>query len=820
MRRTRASLVILAASLILTACATTAGPSGPPPLVAPEPTPLPAAAVTLIADAPLTTDPAAQLQVEFFDEVAGFETPVSTQDMTAVGGGTWSADVTPPAGSVLYYRFVKTSGGRSVETDARGQPITARIGLVDGPTEIRQVIAGWEGDPPVTGTGRIVGTVFDALDGHPVPDILVTAGGRYAFTDGQGAFRIDDLVEGLHSLVALSPSGAYSPYTQGAIVAAESETPAALGLVAADPVVVTFQVTVPEDTPPGVPIRIAGNVVGLGDVFAQLAGGTTGSVGMMPALVMVDPTTYIGLAQLYRGTDLRYRYTLGDARWNSERDASGKAFTRHLVLGSGDVTLADVVSTWHDTAVEPVNFHVGSAVGVSPTDQVSVQFKGSEWTEPIPMWSAAPAEWRYTLFGPLKAGTPLEYRYCRNQQCGIADDIDTAGPQAAGRQTTPGPLATSVDDTVQGWSWWQPDLGGAVVVAPEIHPRPGFEAGYEIAPAYTPRWLSSSAPAVNEIAATGASDLILTPAWTLGANDPVPQFGFDPEHAPLMEDLARQIAAAQQMGLSVSLHPALISPDDPVDQWWSDAPRNGAWWTVWFERYRSFALTYAQLAQESGAAKLILGGPEVAPALPGGLLANGSPSGAPPDAEARWRALLDEVRQTYNGKIAFEIDFGKTLQAPPPFLDAVDEVHVYWHVPLTDQKDAPASDLQAAAFAALDGSLGAEPELKGKPLVLSVEYLSIDGGATGCAPLPDGTCRSPDSFDAGGDPDPDLKIDLDEQTQALNAVLLAAYSHENVTGFYARRYYPPVSLHDKSASVNGKPAGQMLAYWYSRLREP
>lgn len=813
----RASTAVIAC-LLLAACQT--GPaSGPPPLDSPPATPLPAAEVTLIADAPLSTPADAGLEVEFFDEVAGFDAPTSTLAMEPVGGGTWSLRVTPPAGSLLYYRFVRTAPTHAVESDARGQPITARIGLVDGPTEIRQVIAGWVGEPVETRTGRIVGTLFDALDGSPLADILVSAGGQAVFTDGQGAFRLDDLVEGLHILVALSPSGSHLAMQQGAIVAADSETPAALGLVPAAPIVVTFQVTVPPDTPPESQLRVAGNILPLGNTFAVLAGGTTGSVGTMPDLVRVDPSTFIGIVPAFAGTDLRYRYTLGDGRWNAERDESGNPWTRELLLPDHDVTLTDVVSTWHDSAGAEVRFHVASAVGVPPSDRISLQVRTSEWTEPVPMWPSAPAEWVFTLFGPLTAGAPVEYRYCRNQQCGVADDVDTAGPNGPGRQVTPGGQPSNADDVVDGWAWWQPDVGGAVVVAPEILPRPGYEAGFEFAPAYSPRWLSSSGPAIQAAAATGANAIVFTPAWVLEENNPVPHINYDPNHAPLLDDLSRQMKAASDLGMRPSLHPVLTEPGGQTDAWWSEARRDAAWWTVWFERYRAFVLTYAALAERAGAAKFVLGGPEIAPALPEGVLPNGAPSGVPADAEERWRALIAEVRTAYSGPVAFEVDFGKSLQPPPPFLDAVDQIHVYWHVPLGEGKSIPASEMQTAAFAALDGSLMAEPAFEGKPIFLSVEYLSIDGGATACAPLPDGTCRPPETFDAGADPDPDLIVDLGEQTDALNAVLLAAYAREGIHGFYARRYYPPVALHDKSASVHGKPAGQMLGYWYPRLRD-
>jgi hypothetical protein len=816
MKRFLALAALFVGALAVASCTLIGGPSGPPPLEAPTPTPLPAAQVTLWAVAPPSTPTDASLQVEFFDEIAGFSTPASVVPMQGDGAGTWSVGVTPPSGSVLYYRFARTAPGQSVEADARGQAIVTRLAVVDGATQIYDVIATWADAPETPPTGRVVGTLTDAATGAPLPDLLVSVGGHSTFTDGQGAFRIDDLAPGLHNLVVLSPSGAYLPMQQGAIIAGESETPAVLALTAAQPIVVTFQATVPSDTPSGVPLRVAGNVLGLGNTFAGLAGGPSGSVGQMPQLVMVDPTHYLSVVQLYAGTDLRYRYTLGDGTWNAERDASGGSLTRQVVLPQADLTLDDVVSTWHGSTGEAVSFHITSAPGLPPADQVSLQLKPSTWYEAVPMWPAGPAEWTYSLFSPLQSGASLGYRYCRNQLCGIADDIETPGSDPTGRQATPSGQLQNLSDTVNGWSWWQADLGGAVVAAPEITPR-DYEVGYEVAPVYTPTWLSSAAPSLNTIANSGANAVLFTPAWVLQENDPFPQVLFDTQHAPLGDELVRQIDQASGLGLQAGLHPALIVPQGSLDDWWEEAPRDGAWWTVWFERYRSFLLTYAALAERAGASKLVIGGPEVAPALPGGVLADGSPSGAPVDAETRWRSLLEEVRTIYHGPLAFEIDFGRTLQPAPSFLDAVDEVHVYWHVPLGEGLEVAPADMQAAAYSAVDGSLLADPDLEGKPIILSVEYLSVDGGATACAAMADGSCRPPQAFDAGADPEPDLALDLAEQSDALNAVILAAYARDEIQGFYARRYYPPVSLHDKSASVNGKPSGQMLGYWYSEI---
>jgi hypothetical protein len=49
------------------------------------------------------------------------------------------------------------------------------------------------------------------------------------------------------------------------------------------------------------------------------------------------------------------------------------------------------------------------------------------------------------------------------------------------------------------------------------------------------------------------------------------------------------------------------------------------------------------------------------------------------------------------------------------------------------------------------------------------------------------------------------------------AVLNALNSRPYVGGVISRGFYPPTLLQDKSASVHGKPAADLLWYWFPRL---
>jgi hypothetical protein len=228
-------------------------------------------------------------------------------------------------------------------------------------------------------------------------------------------------------------------------------------------------------------------------------------------------------------------------------------------------------------------------------------------------------------------------------------------------------------------------------------------------------------------------------------------------------------------------------------------------------------LTIARQAQAAGVRKLVLGGPEITPSLPDGRLPNGMSSGVPADAEHQWRNMIEDVRMFFSGRLAFEIELGQELQPIPTIIDAFDEVHIYWHAPLTTIESPTIPELRRVARSLLVDTILANPALQGRPIILDVEYLSVGTSATACAMAPDGSCRPPHRFDQGALVDPDLQLDMEGQAYAVNAVLLEAFARAEIVGFYSRGYNPVVVLHDMSASVNGKPASDVLWYWYPRI---
>jgi hypothetical protein len=276
------------------------------------------------------------------------------------------------------------------------------------------------------------------------------------------------------------------------------------------------------------------------------------------------------------------------------------------------------------------------------------------------------------------------------------------------------------------------------------------------------------------------------------------------------------LATISANGTDANIRPALLHEKD-LDLWWEEAPRDWAWWNVWFDRYRSMILTYAHLAEETGAQRLIIGGNEVIPALPNGTLADGSSSQSPADADTRWRTLIEEIRAVYSGKLAFEIVFDTDANLPV-FLDSVDEIVVHWQAPLSDSSDASPAELQQNAAARVSTLMSQLDPYADTPLLLSFAYPSVDGGATSCIAGAESACIDPNSLHYGSDAAGSPQIDLTEQMEALHAMMLAIYRFDQIDGVYLNSINPVTAQPDKSASILGKPAQELISAWFTRIR--
>ncbi len=772
--------------------------------------------ISFLATPPIGTASNAKISLVTLDTIAGLDLQRFQHPMTRRNDGRYEVKLTVPVGSLVTYRYLRTSPSEAVEVTTSFEPVSYRVAHVPGPAQIEETIAGWADLPSENPGGRIIGRILDATTGRGVPELLVSAGGRTVFSEFDGVFRIDGLTEGIHQLTVFSPAGAFLPSTQGALVASGTTIPAQLEVRPAKQIFVTFQLTLPEGLSPDAVVRLAGNLSTLGNRFSDLAGGMRVSVQQMPMMVRIDPQHFLAVLSLYAGTDLRYKYTLGDGIWNAERDIEGVLLTRQVILPEQDVVLRDSLSAWGDPGTSPLRFLVNVPDETPEGEQVAIQFKPSVWYPPLPMWRMAGDTWYYDLYGPLGEDTEIQYRFCRNAQCGSADDADTAGLDASGRLLSYSGNAPIIEDQVHAWRWLEQTPASPPIVAKPVQARPDVITGLELAANYQPSWRPLLNERLHEMRALGSDTLVFPVTWVWFQQNPSPLLGLDPSQSPMRDELGEFTRHARDTGIDVIFKINPMANGQSASTWWDTADRDRDWWQLWFEQYRSFALTTAELGAALGTEALILGGEWTWPALPEGLLPAGEPSGVPGDALDRWRSLITEIRTIYPGRITFELPMSTELPSMPDFLDSVDAILFSWQVPISGGFESDAEQMAQGFIPFLD-LLDSRTERFNRPLWISIEYASVQGGAASCPPAPDGSCRSIALFERGQDVDPDINPSFEEQTRAINAVFLAAYDRPSIQAFFIMGFDPSALMWDKSSSIYGKPAEDVLRYWYPRI---
>ncbi len=784
-----------------------------------EPTAIPVSDITFRVEIPTNSPTGQPVTLNLLDEVTGLALNARAYLMDQEDDQHYTLTLPFAMGSVIKYRYSRQGEVAPVEEHlSDGRQLRYRMYHVEGPGSVQDVVTRWTDTQFEGGTGRISGAALNAITGQPIPNILIVAGGAQTLTTSDGSYLLEGLVPGTHNLVAYALDATYRTFQQGATVAVDSTTPAELRLNLAPLVNVSFEVTLPDNTIPAVPIRLAGNLYQLGNTFADLSGGVSTLAMRMPTLNVLPDQKYTLDLILPAGADVRYLYTLGDGLWNLELNDTGKTQVRQIIIPEEDITVQDTVENWTSEQTTRLVFDIQAPANTPPNDYLSIQFKPFYgWTETIPMWSLGDNRWAYVLNATTNWLTGLQYRVCRNDQCGSADDLRTMGLNGSGYAIEPEQTGQTNTQEIAEWAWLDDTTIPYEPIPVEISLRGlDFIAGIEYQPDYHPSWTPLTNRSLNDILYTGANWLFLTPTWSYTRNNP-PVIEQVTGRDPLWVDVNFVVEKSHDNGLNVALYPMPNFPGEAED-WWLEAKRDFSWWVVWFERYRSFILHHADLAELGKAQSLVIGGDWLAPALPGGTLADGTTSGVPEDAATRWQRLIQDVRSRYSGTLVWAISDAQLANNPPPFIDAFDLVYLEFSTPLATYSEPSIAELESEAARILDSQILPFKETLGKPLVLGVVYPSADGSSLGCLADPNGEgCLSWESLSQPNPDNPYLTLDLGEQADIYEALLRAVNARDWIDGFVSRGYYPPTQLRDKSASIHGKPAGEVLRYWYPRL---
>lgn len=820
-----ALLLIMAVATLVTACSAPIVPNNSQliqfsgeyqsPLLV---TNLPISEVTFLVRIPANTPSREPIYLSILDEVTGLPFNPRHIILQELDSENYGVTITAPVGSVLKYRYHRGNNSQIGEYTALGKAVRYRLYFVDGPALVTDIIARWSDTFFEAQTGRISGEILDGQNSTPIANIMVTAGGVSAISAADGRFQLAGLPAGKHQLSAYALDGKYRTFKQEIIVAADAGTPVSIPLHSNRIVDVTFNLSVPDDTVPTIPVKIAGNLLQLGNTFGDLAGGVNTLATRMPELRELGEGKYTITMPLPAGFDLRYKYTLGDGIWNAEHSTEGNFLLRQLIIPDGveTFTVEDQVMTWKSADSAPIWFDVSVPANTPETDDIYLQFKLLDWMEPLMMWRVGDSRWGYQLASPTIFNDPIEFRICRNAQCGDSPGVAVEADGKSHHMDSGSLETQTLIITVDGWQWLGDLNDPATVLSNVIQARdPGFVAGVALASEYHPSWDRYIETAMQEIRNINSNLVVLTPTWTFTQADP-PLMNQVPGRDILWPHLLQMIELAQSQGLQTAIMPRATFPNSS-ETWWLDARRDFSWWQVWFEQYRTFILHHAELAENQNIPILIMGSVWIQPALPDGKLPDGSPSNVPEDASERWELLISEVRERYDGKISWALQYPEGLESPPAFFNLVDEFYLQWGTPIARNDNASILKMESAIGIFLDEDVLPFQQQFDKPITIALSYPSANGGTTACISIPGGGCLSFDMLSPFQPAIPSVALDLDEQLMAYNAILSAINDRAWISGFVSEGYFPAVQLADKSISVHGKPAGKVMWYWFREM---
>lgn len=579
--------------------------------------------------------------LEILDLAEGTKNKAEDYPLNLVDGEFVTSLFLPEGASIAYrYRLVQPVGAPELLSD--GSILPFRQLLVRQNLQISDIIAGWSEHIYHGALVDLNGVVADDKTEEPLPDILVNVSGKTALTDMNGRFYIRGLPEGLHNLIATSNDGSYLTFQQEVNMVETLSTMAIVRMQAAKTVTLTFIANQPEGSPQ-MPVRIAGNLRQFGLTWQDMLRGNGTQPVNMPLLVKNEDGQNVNQIKVYAGSYLRYQYTSGDANINSERDAQGKKYVREFIVPDEDIVVNDTIASWHTEQNGEIRFSVKAPEDTPADNNLYIQFKQNEWSNPLPMNKAGENLWEFVFYPRIGSEEPIEYRYCRNANCSSGlEESETS------RSFIVGSLTEKADE-ISGWSNWEPES-----LADNSQPSLAFDdeilRGLELDPQYLAENINATLDLIDKMKAAGFNTLILTPVWDVDNYKNLPIIDSDPLNTIPSYELNRIAGLAHQNGLKIALYPQLEYSTD-MQNWWENSQKTELWWQQWYAQYERMVMHSVKLATSIQAEQLILGGPAVANSYPGKLETVSENYGTPKTSSETWSKLLKKTDDYYQGEL-------------------------------------------------------------------------------------------------------------------------------------------------------------------------
>lgn len=722
-----------------------------------------------------------QLALDILDDLSGYQDNISRYPMTSLGDNQFEVSVKLDKGFDFRYRYIMVSPAEVHETTLMGQDVELRVGIAEKGLQINDIIANWATTPITRAYGTFSGYLKDHKTQKGIPDLLISIAGMHTFTDMTGFFRIENIPEGTHNMVALAVDGSYALLQQLAIISPNANTRIDVRLVALEKVKVRFLVKPSNDTI-GVPIRLAGNFAGQGAHYSKHFTKNGSIASLMPLLSQIEQDQYSLDLELYAGSPFRYRYTLGNGYINAERSQEGHLVSRKFIVPKSSTQVEDQILTWRADDKKPITVYVDTPVNTPPEEVVSIQLYRNDWTQPIPMWHINDQKWMYLLFSPGVI-EHTELRFCRNDNCDFAwDENSYASPVVVSFNE-----GGEVNHQVTEWHNWSAE--GDLADSRESSGWKTFLTGVELGQNYRPGDLPYISKSLSNVWKSGVNWLILRPAWDVLEVNGLPIIQTSESDHILYRDLIEVTKTAQSIGMKVAIFPKLSYPTHPED-WWQSATRSDAFWQQWYQQYAGFLNNFSIFAETYKVDHLIIGEDHLQFSLPGGLTADGEKLATPDTAQETWLTMLDQVHKTYKGKLLWASSLD--LKPNQSLVDRLDGFYLLINYSLDIQDGNQLKNAIESYPSSVDGN-----HQKTTYMALNIPALNSEAleYTDHMEPIIASISNGNEAY-----------LDLNKQSQLYRDYSCALMDFDWLSGISSRGFNAAIHLTDISSSIYGKPA--------------
>jgi hypothetical protein len=473
----------------------------PHPVLSPETLPL--RKLTFSVQTPSNTPDNAPVYLSLVDLTGGVDKHIR---MKSLGDGVYETQAEVLENAMIRYTYDRFDAEGCCDAFATREAIGElfktqyRLLLTDPKlTTVNDTVATWVDLRAPHTEGSITVSVTNSATGKPEFDVDVSISGIHVGTRTNGEITVNGLPAGEHKIVVHSDSGDFLPVQQTLTLEDGGTETVAISVSSTTLVPVNFDVLLPESTPDGAWVKLAGNISTLGARIAHPARPLTPDNFFIPLLER-NGTNASAEFMLPVGTFIEYFYTIGPIGVTNERAEQGRWAYRNFIVGEDGDHRSDRVKFWNNEGWPLVTLNMTPPVDTPEDAKIALNMGPSSWMERNPDGTYS------TVLGTGPVGSEMRYRYLLGDDFNGADASDAANDGQ--RSFTVKEGGGVITDTVTRWLGQRDpttrrDDGSLVVtfrlsVPPETPDdtrifvngsRPAFGGGITMTPLATNRWI-------------------------------------------------------------------------------------------------------------------------------------------------------------------------------------------------------------------------------------------------------------------------------------------------------------------------------------------